>query len=88
MKIIKKYDAGKETNRIKKTIQRRRQKSQEQVELSSRLDELKSTKTDIRNKIDALNQIISHTEEAKDQIKIKIKQLKKKIRNLPSKSSV
>ena len=45
--------------------------------------ELKNSKTVIRNEIDALNQIISHIEEAKDEVKLKIKQLKKKIKNIP-----
>ena len=48
-----------------------------------RLIEIKNSKTDLRNKIDALNQIISHIEDVKEQVKLKIKQLKNKIKNLP-----
>ena len=48
-----------------------------------RLIELKNSKADLRNKIDALNQIISHIEDVKEQVKLKIKQLKNKIKNLP-----
>ena len=51
-----------------------------------RLIELKNSKADLRNKIDALNQIISHIEDVKEQVKIKIKQLKNKIKNLPKES--
>ena len=40
-------------------------------------------KTDFRNEIDALEQVISHIEEVKDEVKLKIKQLKKKIKNTP-----
>ena len=47
-----------------------------------RIIELKNSKTDLRNKIDALNQIISHIEEVKDGVKLKIKELKNKIKKL------
>ena len=48
-----------------------------------KLNELMNSKTDFKNKIDALKQIISHVEEVKDQVKLKIKQFKKKIKNIP-----
>ena len=48
-----------------------------------RLIDLKNSKTDLRNKIDALNQIISHNEDVKEEVKLKIKQLKNEIKNLP-----
>ena len=48
-----------------------------------RLIELKNSKTDLRNKIDGLNQTISHIEDVKEQVKLKVKQLKNKIKNLP-----
>ena len=75
-------DADMGTKRIKKAISKRKQKNRNHIDLSLRLIELKNSKTDLRNKIDALNQIFSHIEDAKDVIKLKIKQLKKKIKNL------
>ena len=48
-----------------------------------RLIEIKNSKIDLKNKIDALNQIISHVEDVKEEVKFKIKQLKNKIKNLP-----
>ena len=48
-----------------------------------RIIELKNSKIDLENKIDALNQIISHVEDVKEGVKLKIKQLKNKIENLP-----
>ena len=48
-----------------------------------RVNKLNISKSDLKNKIEAIKQIISHIEEVKDQIKIKIKQLKKKIKILP-----
>ena len=62
---------------MKKTIRRRRQKHRERRELSLRADEIKNLKTEVKNKTDALKQIISHNEEAKDVVKLKIKELKK-----------
>ena len=49
-----------------------------------RVDELRKIKTEIRNTINASKQIISHTEEEKYQVKLEIKQLKPKIKNLQS----
>ena len=48
-----------------------------------RLIQIKNSKIDLKNKIDALNQIISHVEDVKEEVKLKIKQLKNKIKNLP-----
>ena len=47
-----------------------------------RLIEIKNSKIDLKNKIDALNQIISHVEDVKEEVKLKTKQLKNKIINL------
>ena len=48
-----------------------------------RLIEIKNSKLDLRNKVNALNQIISHVEDVKEGVKLKIKQLKNKIKNIP-----
>ena len=80
---IKIYDVEKKLNRIRKAMRRRKQKLQKYRELSSRFNELINIKTDLKNKKEALNQLISHIEEVKDEVKLKIKQLKKKIRKLP-----
>ena len=76
-------DADMEIKRIKKAISKRKQKNRNYIDLSLRVTELKNSKTDLRNKIDALNQIISHIEEVKEGVKLKIKQLKNKIKKLP-----
>ena len=76
-------DADMEIKRIKKAVSKRKQKNRNYIDLSLRVTELKNSKTDLRNKIDALNQIISHIEEVKEEVKLKIKQLKNKIRKLP-----
>ena len=46
-------------------------------DLALRLNELNKSQTDLRNKIDALKQIISHIEELKKQVKIKTKKIRK-----------
>ena len=51
-------DADMEIKRIKKAISKRKQKNRNYIDLSLRVTELKNSKTDLRNKIDALNQII------------------------------
>ena len=48
-----------------------------------RINKLNISKTDLKNKIEALKQIISHIEQAKEGVKLKIKQLKNKIKNIP-----
>ena len=48
-----------------------------------RIIKLNISKTDQKNKIEALKQKIPHIEEVKEGVKLKIKQLKKKIKNLP-----
>ena len=48
-----------------------------------RLIELKNSKTDLKNKIDVLNQIFSHVEDVEEEVKLKIKQLKNKIKKHP-----
>ena len=76
------YDADKDIKRVKKLIHKRKQKNRNYTDLSLRLIEIKNSKIDLKNKIDALNQIISHVEDVKEEIKLKIKQLKNKIKNL------
>ena len=76
-------DINKEINRIKKFIRKRKQKNHQFQDLSLKLNKLKYSKIDIKNEIDALNQIIPVIEDAKEQVKLKIKQLKNKIKNLP-----
>ena len=49
-----------------------------------RLKELNISKTDLKNKIEALKQIISHIEELNDQVNLKITELKKKIKQIPN----
>ena len=77
------YDVDKEIKRVKKLIHKRKQKNRNYIDLSLRLIELKNSKTDLKIKIDVLNQIISHVEDVKEEIKLKIKQLKNKIKNIP-----
>ena len=47
-----------------------------------RFIEIKNSKLDLK-KINALNQIISHVEDVKEEVKLKIRQLKNKIKNIP-----
>ena len=77
------YNVDKETKRIKKLILKRKKKNRTYTDLSSRINKLNISKTDQKNKIEALRQIIPHIEEVKEGVKLKIKQLKKKIKNLP-----
>ena len=77
------YDVDKEIKRVKKLIHKRKQKSRNYIDLSLRLIEIKNSKIDLQKKIDVLNQIISHVEDVKEEVKLKNKQLKNKIRNLP-----
>ena len=81
--ILQKFDVDKEINTIQKAIRRRRQKNPDYRELFSRVKESKNLKIDLKYKIEALNQINSHIEEVKDEVKFKIKELKKKIINNP-----
>ena len=81
------YDVDKEINTIQKAIRRRKQKDRKNGELSRRINELKNLKTDHRKKIDTLKQIILHIEEVKDEVILKIKELKKKIKNIPKENS-
>ena len=77
------YDVDKEIKRVKKLIRKRKQKNRNYIDLSLRLTEIKSSKIDLKNKIDALNQIILHVEDVKEEVKLRIKQLKNKMKNLP-----
>ena len=77
------YNVDKEIKRIKKLILKRKKKNRTYTDLSLRINKLNISKTDLKNKIEAIKQIISHIEEVKDKVKQKIKQLKKKIKNLP-----
>ena len=74
------HDISREIRR--KAIRRRRQKNQDYREHSLRLNKLMNSKTGIGKTIHALKQIISHVEEAKDLVKLKVKELKKKKKNL------
>ena len=71
------YDVDKEINTIQTAIRRKRHKNEDYRELFPRLDEFKNSKIDLKKKIKALKQIISLIEEVKDEVKLKIKQLKK-----------
>ena len=77
------HDADMEIKRIKKAISKRKQKTRNYIDLSLKINKFKFSKTDLKNKIDAMTQIISHIEDAKEQVKLKIKQLKNKIEKLP-----
>ena len=77
------YNVDMEIKRIKKLILKRKKKNRSYTDLSLRINKLNISKTDQKNKIEALKQIISHIEEVKEGVKLKIKQLKKKIKNLP-----
>ena len=77
------YNVDMEMKRIKKLILKRKKKNRSYTDLSLRINKLNISKTDLKNKIEALKQIISHIEEGKNRVKSKIKQLKKKIKTLP-----
>ena len=77
------YNIDMEIKRNKKIILKRKKKNRNYIDLSLRLIELKNSKTDLKNKIDVLNQIISRVEDMKEEVKLKIKQLKNKIKKLP-----
>ena len=77
------YNADMEIKRIKKVILKRKKKNRTYTDLTLKVNKLNISKTNLKNKIDALKQIISHIEQAKEEVKLKIKQLKKKIKNLP-----
>ena len=77
------YNVDMEIKRIKKIILKRKKKSRSYTDLSLRVNKLNNTKSDLKNKIEALKQIISHIEEVKEGVKLKIKQLKTKIKKLP-----
>ena len=72
-----------EIKRIKKLIPKRKKKNRNYTDLSLKINKPKFSKTDLKNKIDAMTQIISHIEEVKEEVKLKIKQLKNKIKKLP-----
>ena len=76
------YNVDMEIKRIKKLILKRKKKNRTYTDLSLRVIKLNISKTDLKNKIEALKQIISHIEHAKEEVKLKIKQLKKKIKNI------
>ena len=66
-------EISQEINRIKKAIRRRRGEDRKYRELSSRLNELNISKTDVRNKIQALKQMILHIEEVKLKLNLRLK---------------
>ena len=53
-----------------------------------KLNKINISKTDLKNKIEALKQIIPHIEELKEQVKLKIKEIKKKIKKLPKENPI
>ena len=77
------YNVDMEIKRIKRLILKRKKKNRSYTDLSLRINKINISKTDQKNKIEALKQIISHIEEGKNRVKSKIKQLKKKIKTLP-----
>ena len=77
------YNVDMEIKRFKKLILKRKKKNRSYTDLSLRINKLNISKTDLKNKKEALKQIISHIEEVKEGVKLKIKQLKKKIKKLP-----
>ena len=77
------YDIDKEIKRVKKLKRKRKQKNRNYIDLSLRLIELKISKLHLKNEINALNQIILHIKDVKEEVKLKIKQIKNKIKNLP-----
>ena len=79
-------EISREIVKIEKAIRRGRQENQDYRELSLRLSELMNSKTELKNKLKALNPIISHIEEVKDEVKLKIKKLTKKTKKLPIES--
>ena len=83
MNIGEIYNVDMEIKRIKKLILEREKKNRSYTDLFLRINKLNISKIDLKNKIEALKQIISHIEEGKNRVKSKIKQLKKKIRILP-----
>ena len=80
------YNADMEIKRIKKVILKRKKKNRTYTDLSLRVNNLNISKTDLKNKIQALKQIISHIEDAKRGVNLKIKELKKKIKNFLKKT--
>ena len=60
------YNVDMEIKRIKKIILKRRKKNRSYIDLSLRVNKLNNSKTDLKNKIEALKQIISHIEEGKN----------------------
>ena len=76
------YNVDMEIKRIKKLILKRKKRNRTYTDLSLRVNKLNISKTDLKNKIEALK-LISHIEEGKNRVKSKIKQLKNKIKILP-----
>ena len=76
-------DINKEINRIKKVIRKRKKKNKQFQDLYLKINKLKFSKKDIKSEIEALDQIILHMEKLKDEVKLKIKQLKNRLKNLP-----
>ena len=77
------YNVDMEIKRIKKLILKIKKKNRSYTDLSLRINKLSISQTDLKNKLEALKQIISHIAEGKNRVKSRIKQLKKKIKNLP-----
>ena len=56
------YNVDMEIERIKKFILKRKKRNRSYTDLSLRVNKLNISKTDLKNKIEALKQIISHIE--------------------------
>ena len=80
------YNVDMEIKRIKKIILKRKKKNRTYTELSLRVNKLNISKTDLKNKIEALKQIISHIEGGKNRVKFKIKHLKTKLKTFLKKT--
>ena len=68
---------------LKKLYVKEDKKNKQFQDLYLKINKLKFSKIDIKNQLEALDQITLHMEKLKDGIKLKIKQLKNKIKNLP-----
>ena len=64
---------------IQKAMRRRKPKNCQNRELFSSVSELRNLKINLK-KIEALKQTISHIQEVKEQVRLKIKELKKEIK--------
>ena len=78
------HEKTREINRIKKTIFTRRQNARDHRQHSLRLFELKNVKTEIRNIMNSLKQMISRIEVVEEQVEQEIRELNGKNKILPT----